>query len=125
MNHQPGEPLEHAPDEALGATQTAPRSKTSTVLLLCSMALLAALAAAGASAWLWWHMSAMQQRQDIVQGRLGAIGDLESRLDKSTTQNQQLAQRLDRLSKQINSQLSGMQDRQRNSFEFRLCRSFN
>lgn len=113
MNHQPGEPLEHAPDEALGATQTAPRSKTSTVLLLCSMALLAALAAAGASAWLWWRMSTMQQRQDIVQGRLGAIGDLESRLDKSTTQNQQLAQRLDRLSKQINSQLSGMQDRQR------------
>jgi uroporphyrin-3 C-methyltransferase len=113
MNHQPGEPLEHATDEALGATQTAPRTKTSTVLLLCSMALLAALAAAGASAWLWWRMSAIQQRQHLVQGRLGAIGDLESRFDKSATQNQQLAQRLDHLSKQLNGQLSGMQNRQR------------
>lgn len=113
MNHQSGEPLEHAPDKPLGATQTAPGTKTSTSLLLCIMALLVALAAAGASSWLWWRMSALQQRQDIVQGRLGTIGDLESRLDKSATQNQQLAQQLDRLSKQLNSQLTGMQNRQR------------
>jgi uroporphyrin-3 C-methyltransferase len=76
-------------------------------------ALLVAALAAGGGAWLWQRMSAILQQQAIMQERLGTVQRLEDNLHKVSDQNRQLASRLDRLTRQVNGQLSGLQSRQR------------
>lgn len=83
------------------------------ILSLSIGALLIALVAMGGGAWLWWRMNIMQQQQKTLQDRLGALPRLEATLDQTAEQQKSLASRFNHLSKQVNNQLTSLQNRQR------------